>query len=183
MNNKLTPIDVQQARFGLSFRGYNRREVDLFLDNVATTLEAHRAELQAGREQAASLEVQLLELRKKEAALNNTLVAAQQVVEEMKRNAQKEVDLRLKEAELQAERLVQEGWEQLRRVNQELDEMKKEKRLFLDRWRSSLKTIEKALTLATEGDTLPAEGADRSDRPDRSEIERAKTAAERLRNG
>jgi cell division initiation protein len=182
MNNKLTPIDVQQVRFGLAWRGYDRREVDLFLDRVATTLESQRAELQNAREQAASLEVQLLELRKKEAALNNTLVAAQQVVEEMKRNAQKEVDLRLKEAELQAERLVQEGWEQLRRITQELDEMRKEKRLFLDRWHSSLKTIEKALALAAEGDAPPAGGPDRSDRPDRGEIERAKTAAERLRN-
>ena len=152
MNNKLTPIDVQQARFGLSFRGYSRQEVDRFLDQVATTLEARRAELQTAREQAAGLEVQLLDLRKKETALNNTLVAAQQVVEEMKRNAQKEVELRLKEAELQAERLVQDGWEQLRRITRELEEMRKEKQLFLERWRASLKTIERALALATEGD-------------------------------
>ena len=107
------------------------------------------------REQAAALEVQLLELRKKESALNNTLIAAQQVVEEMKRNAQKEVELRLKEAELQAERLMQDAWAQLRQVNQELEEARREKRLFLERWRSSLKTIEQALSMASEGDVVP----------------------------
>ncbi|MEW6324461.1 MAG: DivIVA domain-containing protein [Nitrospirota bacterium] len=178
---KLTPIDVQQVRFGLSFRGYSRREVDAFLDRIGATLETHRAELQAAREQAAGLEVQLLELRKKEAALNNTLVAAQQVVEEMKRNAQKEVDLRLKEAELQAERLMQDGWEQLRRITRELEEMRREKRLFLDRWRSSLKTIERALALAAEGDAGPGEGGDRTER--KEENERTKAAADRLRLG
>jgi cell division initiation protein len=167
MSNKLTPIDVQQARFGLSFRGYSRQEVDRFLDQVATTLEARRAELQTAREQAAGFEVQLLDLRKKETALNNTLVAAQQVVEEMKRNAQKEVELRLKEAELQAERLVQDGWEQLRRITRELEEMRKEKQLFLERWRVSLKTIERALALATEGDASVREGADPQGEADR----------------
>ena len=142
--------------------------MDAFLDNIAATLGSHRTELQAVRERAAGLEVQLIELRKKETALNNTLVAAQQVVEEMKRNAQKEVELRLKEAELQAERVVRDGWEQLRRITQELDEMRKEKRLFLDRWHTSIRTIERALVLAAEGDE-PTEGGDR---PERKEADR-----------
>jgi cell division initiation protein len=93
-----------------------------------------------------------LELRKKEAALNNTLVAAQQVVEEMRRNAQKEVDLRIKEAELQAERLTQEAWEQLRRIKQEISDARREKTLFLERWRSAVKTMERTLVLAAEGE-------------------------------
>jgi len=157
MNVRLTPIDIQQIKFGLSFRGYSRQEVDAFLDRVASAMEAQLAEMQATREQAAAIEVQLLELRKKESALNNTLIAAQQVVEEMKRNAQKEVELRLKEAELQAERLMQDAWTQLRQVTQELEEARREKRLFLERWRSSLKTIEQALVMAAEGDAAPGE--------------------------
>ena len=157
MNVKLTPIDIQQIKFGLAFRGYSRQEVDAFLDKAAHAMEVQLGEMQAIREQGAALEVQLSELRKKESALNNTLLAAQQVVEEMKRNAQKEVELRLKEAELQAERLVQDAWAQLRQVTQELEEARREKRLFLERWRSSLKTIEQALSMASEGDAPPGE--------------------------
>jgi cell division initiation protein len=157
MNVKLTPIDIQQIKFGLSFRGYSRLEVDAFLDRVASAMETQLADMQTTREQAAALEVQLLELRKKEAALNNTLMAAQQVVEEMKRNTQKEVELRLKEAELQAERLMQDAWAQLRQVTKELEEARREKQLFLDRWRSSLKTIEQALAMAAEGDAAAGE--------------------------
>jgi len=159
MNVKLTPIDVQQIRFGLSFRGYNRREVDAFLDRVASAMELQLGETQTAREQVAAVEAQLSELRKKEAALNNTLLAAQQVVEEMKRNAQKEVELRLKEAELQAERLMQDAWAQLRQVTRELEEARREKQLFLERWRSSLKTIEQALAMAAEGEHAAGESA------------------------
>jgi cell division initiation protein len=156
MNVKLTPIDVQQIKFGLSVRGYNRQEVDGFLDRVASAMELQLGETQTAREHVAAVESQLSELRKKEAALNNTLLAAQQVVEEMKRNAQKEVELRLKEAELQAERLTQDAWAQLRQVTRDLEEARREKQLFLERWRSSLKTIEQALVMAAEGE--PAAG-------------------------
>lgn len=167
MDTRLTPMDVQQVKFGVTFRGYNRREVDALLDRIVGVMEQERAEIKMLREQAAGLEVQLLELRKKEAALNNTLVAAQGVVEEMRRNAQKEIELRLKEAELQAEQLTQEAWEQLRRVKQDIDEARKEKALFLDRWRSALKTIDRALTLA-EAEPTASESMERS--PERIRI-------------
>jgi len=159
MDNKLTPMDIRQMQFGRAFRGYEPQEVDLFLEQVATAMEQLRSELQTAREQAAGLELQLLDLRKKETALSNTLVAAQQVVDEMKRNAQKDIELRLKEAELQAERLTQDAWEQLRRITRECDELRKEKKLFVDRWRTSLKTIERALALAVEGEAGSPEGA------------------------
>jgi cell division initiation protein len=152
MDTRLTPLDIQDVKFGVTFRGYDRREVDAFLDKIAAGVEQDRAMIKSLREQAAGLEVQLLELRKKEAALNNTLVAAQQVVEEMRRNAQKEVDLRIKEAELQAERLTQEAWEQLRRIKQEISDARREKTLFLERWRSAVKTMERTLVLAAEGE-------------------------------
>jgi cell division initiation protein len=157
MDTRLTPLDIQDVRFGVTFRGYDRREVDAFLDKIAAGVEQDRAMIKSLREQAAGLEVQLLELRKKEAALNNTLVAAQQVVEEMRRNAQKEVDLRIKEAELQAERLTQEAWEQLRRIKQEINDARREKALFLERWRSTVKTMERALVLASEGEAAPGD--------------------------
>jgi cell division initiation protein len=167
MDTRLTPMDVQQVKFGVTFRGYSRREVDSLLDQIVMVMEQERAETKLLREQAAGLEVQVLELRKKESALNNTLVAAQGVVEEMRRNAQKEVELRLKEAELQAEQLTQEAWEQLRRMKQDIDEARKEKALFLDRWRSALKTIDRALTLA-EAEPTTSESMERS--PERIRI-------------
>jgi len=152
-------MNVKQIKFGLAIRGYNRQEVDAFLDRVASAMELQLGETQTAREQVAAIEAQLSELRKKEAALNNTLLAAQQVVEEMKRNAQKEVELRIKEAELQAERLMQDAWAQLRQVTRELEEARREKQLFLERWRSSLKTIEQALAMAAEGEHAAGESS------------------------
>jgi cell division initiation protein len=41
----LTPLDVQQKEFRVSFRGYNEREVDEFLDTVTVELQRYEAEI------------------------------------------------------------------------------------------------------------------------------------------
>jgi cell division initiation protein len=42
---RLTPLDVQQKEFRVSFRGYNEREVDEFLDSVTVELQRYEAEI------------------------------------------------------------------------------------------------------------------------------------------
>jgi cell division initiation protein len=42
---RLTPADVQQKEFRVSFRGYNEREVDEFLDTVTVELQRFEAEI------------------------------------------------------------------------------------------------------------------------------------------
>jgi len=42
---RVTPEDVQSVEFRLSFRGYNERDVDSFLDRITTDLSAYLAEL------------------------------------------------------------------------------------------------------------------------------------------
>jgi len=44
-DGRVTPEDVQSVEFRLSFRGYNERDVDAFLDRVTTDLSAYLAEL------------------------------------------------------------------------------------------------------------------------------------------
>src|SRR3990170_3856054 len=102
---KITPLDIQQAGFKVKLRGYDRQEVDAFLDSVTEDYEALIRENNALREKVTETENQLAELRKKEATLNNTLMKAQDLVEEMGRSAQKDAELILKEAELKAEEM------------------------------------------------------------------------------
>ena len=44
-DGRVTPEDVQSAEFRLSFRGYNERDVDAFLDRITTDLSAYLTEL------------------------------------------------------------------------------------------------------------------------------------------
>ncbi|HEX2088708.1 MAG TPA: DivIVA domain-containing protein [Actinomycetota bacterium] len=94
---RITPMDIQQKEFRLSFRGYNEREVDEFLD--ALTEELARLQSENVRLRAE------LENREQEAR------AAQAEAEATLRRAREEAARMLQEAEAQAQsvREVTEG--------------------------------------------------------------------------
>ena len=102
----------------------------------------------------ASLENQVMELKKKENTLNSTLIAVQKVVDEMKQNAQKEVGLLIKEAELKAEEITQSAQAERLRLQNDIQDLQKQKVLFLEKIRSVLRTFEKTVEL-DEKDLLP----------------------------
>ena len=60
--DRLTPLDVQQKEFRVSFRGYNEREVDEFLDKVTEELQRYEAQLMRMRSERASLDPATLDL-------------------------------------------------------------------------------------------------------------------------
>jgi cell division initiation protein len=53
---RLTPADVQQKEFRISFRGYNERDVDEFLDRVTEELQRYEAEVMRLRTERASFD-------------------------------------------------------------------------------------------------------------------------------
>jgi DivIVA domain-containing protein len=53
---RLTPADVQQKEFRISFRGYNERDVDEFLDRVTEELQRYEAEVMRLRSDRASFD-------------------------------------------------------------------------------------------------------------------------------
>jgi DivIVA domain-containing protein len=59
--SRITPIDIQQKEFRLAFRGYNERDVDVFLDEVTEELARLYAENKRLREQTEFRGTQRLE--------------------------------------------------------------------------------------------------------------------------
>ena len=73
---KITPLDIQQMVFKVKLRGYDRDEVNRFLEEVAQTVESLNRDNATLRERMAFMEQQVSELKRTESALSNTLVAA-----------------------------------------------------------------------------------------------------------
>jgi cell division initiation protein len=144
---KITPLDIEQVKFRIRFRGYDRREVDDFLDSVTVEYEGLIKENSGLREKVASLEIQLNELRNKEAILTQTLTKAQQLVEEMKEGAQKEASLIVKQAELQAEEFMKDAREESSKMRGEILDLQKQKMFFLDRCRSAVESFQKLIEM------------------------------------
>jgi cell division initiation protein len=103
---KITPIDIQHKSFKRALQGYDRAEVDAFLDEIIETLEdeaQHRAALEAD---IADLKERISHFKAMEDSLQNTLVLAQRTADEVKASAHKEADLIREQARMAAEREI-----------------------------------------------------------------------------
>ena len=142
---KMTPLDIQQVGFKVKLRGYDRREVDAFLDALTQDYESLLKENNTFKEKTADLEIQILEYKKKEATLNNTLMKAQDLVEEMKGHAQREGELIIKEAKLKAEETAKVARERLAELRREILDLQKQKLVFMEKSRSLIKIVQRVL--------------------------------------
>src|SRR3989304_4844369 len=97
---RITPLDIQQKQFPMKFRGFDVEEVYAFLEVIREEMEDLRRDNASLKEDMIKLETQVKEHKDMETTLRETLVTAQQMVEEYKSNARKEAELLVKEAEL-----------------------------------------------------------------------------------
>ncbi|MBI3995081.1 MAG: DivIVA domain-containing protein, partial [Nitrospirae bacterium] len=136
------------------------------LDSVTEDYEALIRENNALREKAAETENQLAELRKKEATLNNTLMKAQDLVEEMRHSAQKDAELVLKEAELKAEAVIHSARDEMAAIKREILDLQKQKVVFLEKVRSLIKIFQRVVDLEDREDEKTGSALGGKDRPD-----------------
>jgi len=142
---RITPLDIQQMVFKSSFRGYDKEEVNRFLEELAQTVESLNRDNAISREKIVFLEQQVAELKRTETTLSNTLVSAQSLAEDVKRTAQREADLVMKEAELKAGELLRQARVELTDTQRDLTVLQKQRLLMVERLRATLRTFERML--------------------------------------
>jgi cell division initiation protein len=103
---KITPVDIQHKSFKKALQGYDRAEVDQFLDDVIETLEDDAHENAALQAEIADLRERISHFKSMEESLQNTLLLAQRTADEVKASAHKEADLIRQEARMAAEREI-----------------------------------------------------------------------------
>ncbi|HXY54050.1 MAG TPA: DivIVA domain-containing protein [Nitrospirota bacterium] len=116
---KVTPIDIQQKRFHVGFRGYDRTEVEMFLDLVRDEMENLVRDMAELREFRETYDERMRELTAKEETVKNTMLMTQKLVEDLKENARKEASLIIKDAEVRSQQIV--GDSQQEKVSLEAD--------------------------------------------------------------
>ncbi len=86
-----SPEDIVAYEFRLKARGYDRDEVDRFLDELADQVEQAATAQDALRSELADLKTQVAEARESEMALKRTLVIVQDASERAMAETQEEV--------------------------------------------------------------------------------------------
>ena len=142
---KITPLDIRQKRFETALRGFSKREVEAFLELIAGEFEEVVKENIALKEEHKRLVAQLEHHQERERTLQETMVTAQRISEDVKAAAKKEAEIILADAEHQAEKIVQSAHQKLVQVVEDINELKRQRIQFESQVRSIIEAHAKLL--------------------------------------
>ncbi|MEH7234846.1 DivIVA domain-containing protein [Bacillus sp. JJ1562] len=131
----LTPLDIHNKEFNKGFRGYDEDEVNEFLDQVIKDYEMVIREKKELESKLSELNEKLGHFTNIEETLNKSILIAQETAEDVKRNASKEAKLIIKEAEKNADRIINESLSKSRKISIEIEELKKQSKVFRNRFK------------------------------------------------
>ena len=137
---KITPVDIKNQSFGKSFRGYDQTEVDSFLEMVTSTLEDLTIENNQLKEKLKAVESTLEGYKDLEGNLREVLLTAQKSAEELRKNAEKEAQLIIREAKMKTERKLEESYHILSELKSQIAELQNLRKEYLIRLRSMIQT-------------------------------------------
>ncbi|WP_027414515.1 DivIVA domain-containing protein [Aneurinibacillus terranovensis] len=145
----LTPLDIHNKEFSRSFRGYDEDDVNEFLDQIIKEFDLLLKEKRELEERIAERDKKIASFENIEDTLKKAMFVAQGTADEMKSNARKEAELIIKEAEKNADRLINEALAKSRKYVREVEELKKRAAVYRTRFRSML---EAQLEMLDNGD-------------------------------
>jgi cell division initiation protein len=143
---RMTPMEIRQQQFDTQFfRGCDVQQVDAYLNNVADDYEELMKENSLLKEQLTVLEERTRGIEEREKLLQETLVAAQRMSEELKENARREAQLIVREAELQAEKLMEAARAEEAKIKEEILNLRRTRRQVAESLRSSIESCQRLI--------------------------------------
>jgi len=116
----ITPLDIQQQKFKTRIRGFDVREVDAFLEQVANVFESLHRTHKGMQEEVRRLEIEIQGYRKREETFKRALLNSQKVLDQMKDNARKSAELIIAESEVKAEKILNNAHNRLAQLHEDI---------------------------------------------------------------
>ena len=123
----ITPLDIENKRFSKQImNGYNVEEVDDFLDELTEDYSKNYKEVNELRAKVEELNNSLVQYKAIESTLQDTLVMAQTTAEEVKNVAKQKADQIVEEAKVSAQKQVDDLNNEIVAKQKEVDDIKKQ---------------------------------------------------------
>lgn len=154
MSPVITPLELRKRVFPKRFRGYDVHDVAHFLEALAEDLQDVYAKLDELERENERLREENTRHRDTENTLKETLLVAQKSAETLMSTTEKESDRRLREAERQADLLVQQGMERAADTEKKIRELRLERRNFHLKLQGMLDMFQQVLNFDREEEEL-----------------------------
>ena len=137
---RLTPVDIQNQKFGHAFRGYSEEEVDVFLDRVLKDYEILHQENLTLKEKVELITHEIERYHQLEESIQKALVTSQNAAEDFLRTKKEEAELTLERARIEAGKLMETTRTQVDAIQKEYAESRQLKEHFYLEFKSLLQT-------------------------------------------
>ncbi len=147
---QLTPLDIQQQKFSIKFRGFDIHEVDLFLEQMAETFELLQQAQDRLHDKLRRSKAECKGYREREGTFKRAMLTSQKAIEQMKENARKSAELIIAEAEVKAEKIFNKAHNRFAGLQEDIAELKRQRLQLEMQIGSVIETHSKLLELSKE---------------------------------
>jgi cell division initiation protein len=119
---KITPIEIRQKTFEKGFRGYEKEEVDNFLNSLSREWEKLMEDNRQLQKKLEVSEKEVQRLQEVENSLHKTLKSAETAGASVIEQANKAAELYLREAQIKAEALLNDARNKAKNIIEEAEE-------------------------------------------------------------
>ena len=149
---KISPMEIQRQTFAGKIRGFDRDEVRTYLAFVAEEIATVQRERDLLQQELQSIKSVVEDYRHREMILKNTLLTAQRVSEEIRENARRHAEGIVKEAEIQADRLLEIAQSRARQIELDLVDLRMQRQTVRSEMRSFLERMGRMLEIQQEAE-------------------------------
>lgn len=134
----LTPHDVRAQEFQRTMRGFDPVQVESFKDRLADELERLIRERALLEERLRGMVEQLRAFRDRERAMNDALIAAQQLRDDIQSQAGREAEILVREAGAEAQAIQERALEEAAQVRRSTEGARRQFSAYLAGFRALL---------------------------------------------
>lgn len=149
MAQLLTSLDVVNQSFKKSINGYDKTEVDEFLDQVADSLQQYAQKIKDLERDLLKKDEDLTEYDKMKNVLHETLLMAQKSADEKLKSTREEAEKILANAKEQAAKICGDATHEADRLRTGVSQIKNIRDMYADEVRGMLGKFDKLLSQCT----------------------------------
>jgi cell division initiation protein len=147
---KISPLSIKKQEFNKAMRGYDKDEVQAFLDKLADEFEALHKENDSLKKELEESTVKLAEFRRIEKNLQDTLLKAQESSSKSMESTKKQSNLMIKEAEIKASQILEKAKENANEIRNAVINLREEKNLIIANLKAIINSQAHLLELKVE---------------------------------
>lgn len=162
MPQNISASEIRGKEFNKTLSGYNKQEVEAFLEMLADQIEGLERKIKAQQREIEDRDQKLDNIEEQKDLLKRTLILAEQLKEDTLKSADKEAKNIIKDAEISSRERVKKAKDYLSILEHDYVNLKDKKKSFLLTFKSQINTMLDLIQMEFEKDK---EDAKRKEKP------------------